>query len=239
MRSKHLMRTQPRNIWETVGSDGQSPLQIIEEVLLQKNVELYEKREFSNRVPRQLELPIEMAGSSIENPRDVMSPALIGKICLAYQGFMAFLPDNDMVLQIDWDESKLPTFVGVKKAVMSELNKSEALRDLMSSVAVGCLLPERTCSNGGLMNVQSSLNEGNKDDQWELKKQFLNMRQNYHESWIKHQKNTFEEQKCAITPMYVGMNCDTKKMVQNEMAGGNHVGLDIVKANEQQSFLHC
>ena len=91
-----------------------------------------------------MELPIELAGSSIDNPRDVMNPALLGGISLAYQGFVTFLPENDKVLQIDWDESELPTFKRIQKAFRSELNKSEALRDVISTAAVGCLLPDLT-----------------------------------------------------------------------------------------------
>ena len=89
-----------------------------------------------------MELPIELAGSSIENPRDFIDPALLGGISLAYQGFVTFLPEDDKVLQIDWDGSDLPTFTGLQKAFMGELNKSKALRDMVSTAAVGCLLPD-------------------------------------------------------------------------------------------------
>ena len=132
-----------------------------------------------------------------------MSPALIGENSLAYQGPVIFLPDNDVVLLIDWDESNLPIFKGVIKSVMRELNASEARRHRISSVTVGCLLPLRKCLNEEMMNVLPSLDERNIGDQSELKRQFFNMRQNHHEPWIIHQKYTFKEQISAITSMYM------------------------------------
>ena len=72
--------------------------------------ELHEKNEFSARISKQLELPIELTGSSVENPRDAMSPAFMGGISLAYQGFLTFLQEDDSILQIDRDKSDLPTF---------------------------------------------------------------------------------------------------------------------------------
>ena len=89
-----------------------------------------------------MELPIKLAGQPLENSRDVRSPALWGGRPLAYQGFVAFLPGDGKVLQIDWDGSDLPKFAGIQKAFMGELNKSEALRDMVSTAAVGCLLPD-------------------------------------------------------------------------------------------------
>ena len=75
-------------------------------------------------------LPIELARPPIESPRTVISPALIGGICLSYQGFVVFLPANGMVLQIDWDESQLPALLGIKRAFMGELNKLEGVQNL-------------------------------------------------------------------------------------------------------------
>ena len=76
-----------------------------------------------------------------------MSPALMGGICLAYQGPLTFLPEGGTVLQIDWDKGDLPTLTGINKVVLSELIKSVALGDVISSVAVGCLVPEINCLN--------------------------------------------------------------------------------------------
>ena len=100
-----------------IGDCRKSALQIMEKILLDENKVLYEKEDFSARVAQQMELPIELAGSSIDNPRDVMNPALLGGISLAYQGFVTFLPKNDKVLQIDWDESELPTFKRIQKSL--------------------------------------------------------------------------------------------------------------------------
>ena len=124
------MRTQPRSIWELIGDRVKSPHQIMEEILLHENQELYEKDDFSTRMSRQMELPIELAGSSIENPRDLMNPALLGGISLAYQGFPTFLPEHEKVLQIDWDGSDLPAFKGIQSAFRSKLIKSEVLREM-------------------------------------------------------------------------------------------------------------
>ena len=136
MRYKHLIRTQPKHTWETSGESGKSALQIMELILLEENKAMYEKDNFSERISWQTEFPIELAGSSIDNPRNVLNPALLGGISLAIQGFVTFLPNDDKVLQIDWDESQLPTFRRVQKAFKTELNKSEALRDVVSTAAV-------------------------------------------------------------------------------------------------------
>ena len=52
-------------------------------ILLDENKEMYEKGAFSDRIAQQMQLPIELAGADIENPRGVMSPALLGGISLA------------------------------------------------------------------------------------------------------------------------------------------------------------
>ena len=97
---------------------------------------MHEKSEFPDRIIKQMELPIDLAGSSIEHPKDVMNPALMGGISLAFQGFETFLPSDDKVHEINWDECQIPTFKRVKKAYETELNKSESLRDLVATAAV-------------------------------------------------------------------------------------------------------
>ena len=78
------------------------------------------------------------------------------------------------------------------------------------------------------MNDNASRRNGeNKDDQWELKKRFMNMRQSYHESWKNRQKSTFDEQKGNINPMYMRMNGDTKKLTQNGLIEGTHESANI------------
>ena len=64
MRYKHLMRTQPKQIWEMIGDSGKSALQVMEQILLEENKAMHEEVEFSVRITRQMELPIELAGSS-------------------------------------------------------------------------------------------------------------------------------------------------------------------------------
>ena len=71
---------------------------------------------------------------------------------------------------------------------------------------------------------------------WESKKRFINTRQTYHESWIKHQKCTFEEQKEITNPVYMRMNGDVKRLIQNELSDGNHTTREIEEANEPQRF---
>ena len=126
------------------------------------------------------------------------------------------MPKNDKTLQIDWDESGLPTFKRIQRAFKSELNKSEALRDVVSAAALGCLLPDLSDECDDTRTKDMSNDDGYKDDVWESKKRFMNTRQQYHESWIKHQKCTYEEQKETLNPMYIRMNGDTKKLIQNE-----------------------
>ena len=192
-----------------IGDSGKSALQIMEKILLEENKAMYEKDDFSVRITRQMELPIELAGPSIDNSRNTLNPELLGGISLAFQGFVTFLPKNDKVLQIDWDESQLPTFKRVQKAFKSELNKPEALRDVISTAAVGCLLPDLTNMSDDMNVDEVTVAEGNKDDAWELKKRFMNTRQIYHESWLKHQKATYEEYKEDCNPMFMRMLGDT------------------------------
>ena len=45
-----------------------------------------------------MELPIELTGSSVDNTRNLMNPALLGGMPSAYHGFVAFLPEHDKVL---------------------------------------------------------------------------------------------------------------------------------------------
>ena len=95
--------------------------------MLEENKALHDKDNFSERISKQMQLPIELAGGKCKNPVDVMNPALIGGMALAYQGFATFLPEDDSTLKIDWDESKMPTFMRLQKAFKQELNKSESL----------------------------------------------------------------------------------------------------------------
>ena len=95
--------------------------------------------------------------------------------------------------------------------------KSEVLRNVVSTAAVGCLLPDANHVNGDMNDYEYTSDSEKKDGQWELKKGFMNMRKIYHEPWIKHQKITFDEQKNNTNPMYMRMNGDTKKPIRNEL----------------------
>ena len=116
------------------------------------------------------------------------------------------------------------------------MNKYEALRDVVSTAAVGCLLPDLTNVSEGMNYNAVRRDNGNKDGQWELKKRFMNTRQICHKLWIKYQKSTLEEQKEHINPMYMRVNGDTKKLTQNELVEGNNTRTDIATANEPQEF---
>ena len=85
-------------------------------------------------------------------------------------------------------------------------------------------------------NYESTRGSEKKDDQWELKKIFMNARQIYHESWMKHQNIAFEEQKGKINPMYMRVNGDTKKPIRNELIEDNHKRINSAKANDPPRF---
>ena len=169
-RYKHLMRTQPKEIWEQVGKSGKSAVQIMQNIIMKEKTKMHEKSEFPDRIIKQMELPIDLAGSSIENPKDVMNPALMGGISLAFQGFQTFLPSDDKVHEINWDECQIPTFKRVKKAFETELNKSESLRDLIATAAAGCLLPDLSGFEHDMFVFGNVGSDESNNDLWELKK---------------------------------------------------------------------
>ena len=124
----------------------------------------------------------------------------------------------------------------MKEAFKDELNKSESLRDLVATAAVGCLLPNLSSFEDDMFVYGDRGNEGNKDEAWELKKRFMNTRQIYHESWVKHQKATYDEYKENSNPTYSRMQGDLKKLVQNELSGEKKTTKMYEEAMEPQKF---
>ena len=69
-----------------------------------------------------------------------------------------------------------------------------------------------------------------------IEKRFMNTRQIYHESWVKHQRVTYDEYKEDCSPTYIRMQGDVKKLIQNELSKENSTRKEFEEAMEPQKF---